>query len=136
MTTIEMLPDTLSIAERVGAGDLLDVTDEAARLGFRHRVLLTSSAWTDSVWWDEVIEEMKYGQSTEEVEGRLRDVLWVARWNASRSRGRVAYFDHARIPPYGADSRTRTVTLVMSISPDDNGRPVIVIGLGEEGPHA
>lgn len=106
----------------------IDVATEARRMKFRHPVSISQKVWDDCVHWDEEIEAGKSGATTEEIEGRLRDLLWAA-LSGIRSvrRGRVVHFDLWRIPPMGRGTQMRPVTLSASIGPGPDGAPVITI---------
>lgn len=135
MTHPSVLPDT-SRAEMLAKGDLVDVSDEAYRLNFRHPVAVTREVWEDCIWWDDSIEEGKPGYTAQETQGRLRDVLWMALLAAKRTRSRRTYrtyFDVERVPVFGRGTQARPVTLAIKIGPGDNFEPVITIEFPEEG---
>lgn len=113
-------------------GSLIDLTDEARRLRFRHAVAVTREVWDDCIWWDETIEEGKTGYSAQETQARLRDVLWHALLAAKRARGSRTYFTLDRVPTTGKGTQARSVTLALTIGPGDDFQPVLTIAFPEE----
>lgn len=123
MTMTAIAPTLRAVEEAV------DVTAEAKRLGFRHRVVLTPAVWADCCYWDDDIEARKTGYSAQETDGRLRDLLWQALLAAKRSRGRRTHFTIERVPVDTKGAQARPVTLSMAIEPGADMRPVITIAL-------
>lgn len=105
----------------------VDVTDEAARLGFKHPVTISREVWDDCCHWDDYIEATKTGYTAEETEGRLRDLLWNALLAAKRSQRARTYFTYQRVPVGTKGTQSRPVTLAVSIGPGHRWEPVIVI---------
>ena len=136
MSVIALTPyDVETPATRAGAldcGALVDLTDEAARLGFKHPVAVTREVWEDCCYWDAYIEATKTGYSAEETEGRVRDLLANALFAARRSQRSSTYFTYRRIPVGGKVIRTAAVTLRVSIAPGDEREPVITIEFPED----
>ena len=112
----------------IEAGYLIDVTERARRFGFRHSVAIDRDAWSDSVHWDDAIEERKRHWSAQTIDGRLCDVLWAA-WLAVKEarRGRRVEFTLNRVPTTGRDNTPKDVTLAVQIVADDQGRPTLTI---------
>lgn len=131
LTHPHVLDDTLTREGLLDVGLLVDVSDEAYRLNFRHPVAVTREVWEDCIWWDDTIEEGKPGYTAQETEGRLRNLLWLALLAAKRSRGRRTYFDVERVPVTGRGTQERPVTLAMRIGPGDGFEPVITIEFPE-----
>jgi hypothetical protein len=125
-----ILPDDFGQRELAFiTGDLVDLTEEATRLRFRHPVACTREVWEDCIEWNDEIEAGKTGYSAQEQQARLRDVLWLALLAAKRSRGSKTYFTVARVARTGPGTRATEVTLTLSIGPGDAGEPVLTIAL-------
>jgi len=121
---------TYSRSDALADGLLTDVTEEAAKAGFKIPVALTSAAWADCVEWsgDDNARKVYQDQS-----GRLWDVLWMASLAARRScDGDRLTFQVYRVPRNGATSTPRPVALVMHIGPGDTFDPVITIGFTQD----
>lgn len=131
MTTFGEPIYTYTRSDAIADGYLVDVTDTAARAGFRVPVTITRAAWLDCVEWSDADTERKAVPQTET--GRLMDVLAMARVymsiatrrnpDAERTRVQVS-----RIPREGTSTRAQTVTLLAAIGPDDDGAPCLTIG--------
>lgn len=134
MTALAIAPTPTIIeprtrAERIAEGFLVDVTDEARRLGWRWPVHLTRAAYDMTVHWSEEIEASKVFPSCEETEGRLRDLLWQALVAVRPASGRRVEFDTDCVPPYGAAVNRRHVAMIATIGPSDDLKPVVTIDL-------
>ena len=122
---VDAIPETR--AEALDLGLLVDLTEEAARLGFRHPVAVSREVWEDCCYWDDYIEATKTGYSAEELDGRTRDLLWNALLAAKRSRRSTTCFTYDRVPVTGKATRREPVTIRASIAPGDNHEPVITL---------
>ncbi|MEW6766286.1 MAG: DUF6573 family protein [Pseudomonadota bacterium] len=111
--------------QAISDGVLVDVSSMASEAGFRLPVAMTQAAWLDSVEWT---EEDTQRQTPQDQEGRLWDVLWMARLAASKAQNnsRIA-FQLYRVPRGGRAQRPRLTELHMTIGPGDTGEPVITI---------
>lgn len=117
-------------AQAIKDGNLVDVSETAARAGFRVPVALTHAAWADCVEWS---EEDSRRQTHQDESGRLWDVLWMAFLGARRAAGRQAFvFELSRVPRGGRGMRPRLARLVCHIGPDGQGEPVITISMPGE----
>lgn len=111
-------------------GNLVDVTETAAEVGFRIPVAITRAAWADCVEWSETDSKR---QTYQDEAGRLWDVLWMAMNAARRGAGRQSLrFQLYRVPRGGRGACPRLVELVASIGAGDQGDPVITIMLPGE----
>ena len=98
-------------------GFLVDVTMQAAEVGFSVHTVLTVNAWCEAVKCTP--KQVEAGQSER---GRLHDVLFLARICVARiPEGDRVEFD---VLVSG-----RTVHLICHIGPGDEGEPVITIML-------
>jgi hypothetical protein len=108
-------------AQAIEDGVLVDVTATAREAGFRWPVALTAGVWA-------LIEDIPPRfRGVQDIQGRLWDVLWMARCAARRGSGRETSYrltlHHGR--------RTRA-TLKLVSGPGDEGEPVITIMLPGE----
>ena len=114
-------------------GYLVDVSEMARKAGFRIPVALTRAAWDDCVAWSAEDDKRKGACTGQSVEGRLWDVLYMARLAAQNHRGQArTMFGLYRVPAAGCGLRARRVTLAMQIGGGDQGEPVITIMQPEE----
>lgn len=117
-------------AQALDDGALVDVTEMAQDARFRVPVALTRDAWAEAVAWDDDRPE------SQDENGRLWDVLYLAGHAASRTAGsnRVT-FRVLRVPNEnrGHDwNQPEPIELALHIGPGDNAEPVITIMLPNE----
>lgn len=124
--------DVVTRAQALASGDLVDVTPEARRLRFHHPLALSREVWEDCVDWDDTIEDRKDGHSAQEVQGRLREVLWHALVAARTAHGSRVHFTMKRVSPEGPSCRQTSVTLVLAIGPGDTREPVLTVRFPQE----
>jgi uncharacterized protein DUF6573 len=109
---------TYTRAQALADGVLIDVSETARELGFRYPVALTAALWAD-------IQAIPVG-STEDVAGRLWDVLWMAacaaRWGADGA-DQLTY--ELIMAVEGAQRACYPVKIV--IGPGDAGEPVLTL---------
>jgi hypothetical protein len=113
-------------AQAIEDGVLIDVTAQAAELGFRVHTVVTDSLYHGYVVPPDGLEGE--GQS---VSGRLQDLLFQTLIAASRQRGvdRVEY----EVLFLMAPGRWDTVRVIAHIGPGDQAEPVMTIMLpGDE----
>lgn len=122
---LAIVPDSRAAA--LDTGDLIDLTDEALRLRFRHPLACTREVFEDCIEWTDAIEAGKTGYSAQEQQARLRDVLWMALLAAKRASGSRTYFTMQRVPRSGPGTRATSVTLMLTIGPGDDGEPVLTL---------
>lgn len=119
--------------EALSDGVLVEVPPSlAAEAGFRCHVALTAAAWVECVEWREEDTERK--GIPQDLNGRLWDVLWMARCAAVASpdthQTRFAVY---RIPRQGATTAAVKEPLILHIGPGDAGEAVATImRLGED----
>ena len=98
----------------------------AGEAGFRCHVALTAAAWADCVEWREEDTERK--AIPQDLNGRLWDVLWMARCaavaNPDTSQTTFAVY---RIVRYETSNGATKAHLVLHIGPGDEGEPVATI---------
>lgn len=110
--------------QAIADGVLLDVTAMAREAGFRFPVALTAVAWTSCVSWH---AEGGGGQSED---GRLWDVLHMARLAVGRAAGHTVTFTVLVVP--APMQRPQPIRLKMVVGPGDDFEPVITIMLPGE----
>jgi hypothetical protein len=117
-------------------GSLIAVPEKVAReAGFRVSVALTAAAWADCVAWDDEDTE-RHGVPQDE-DGRLWDVLWMARAAARRAAqpgvdGPVTVVLR-RVPRDGRGRTARRAALWLLLHQGDDGEPVFTISqVGED----
>lgn len=122
---------TYTRANAIEDGELVDVSTLAREAGFTVPVAMTRTAWLDCVEWTDADRARKAAGQDEQ--GRLWDVLYMARQAARRARGepRLRY-ELYRVRREGRGLRARRVALDLHIGPGDAGEPVITILLPGE----
>lgn len=116
-----------SRAQEIEDGELFDVPEETSReAGFRVPVAMTSAVFEDCVNWSDADDKRK--RTMQDVQGRLWDVLHMARLAIRRSNGgRRVTFGMVRVPRDGRGRTPKPVNLVVACGPGDAGEPVITI---------
>jgi len=115
-----------SRAQAIEDGGLVDVSQVAADAGFKFPVAMTRAVWAQYV-------EVPRGVHAQDEQGRLWDILNMARFEIHRSReggSELRFQLHVR-----QDNRNRPpplVTLKLHIGPGDDPEPVLTIMLPEE----
>lgn len=117
-----------SRAQAIEDGVLIDAGQMAREAGFRVPVAITQAAWSDCVAWG---ANDSTAQTWQDEEGRLWDVLFMARLAARRAKSRVEFELH-RVPRDGYSMQAEPTPLQMVIGPGDSGEPVITILLANE----
>jgi hypothetical protein len=110
-------------------GILIDISSYAREVGFLIPVAITESAWAECVAWNDTDTRRKIYQ---DEEGRLWDLVWMARQAARGCDSDQIHFDLLRIPRDGRSSQPTLVRLQGLIGPDDEGAPVITLLLAAE----
>lgn len=123
-----------SRADALADGVLVDVSETARRMGFRHPVAVTQTVWLDSVYWgDDVIARKTIDWIAQDTESRLCDVLWAAIVAARSAGGRSRIeFVIERTPTDTPGAQMKDVRLVLAIGPGDDLSPVITISMPGE----
>jgi hypothetical protein len=117
---------TYSRKQALEDGILVDVSTVAREAGFRWPVALTRTVWGQYV-------EVPQGVQCQDEQGRLWDILWMARARIKASSSDSIRFqlyvrNHNRAPL----TRRDLITLRATVSPGDDGDPVITIMLPGE----
>lgn len=108
-------------------GVLVDVTQVAREAGFRCSVALTAGVWAT------VNEIPKSLRGIQDVQGRLWDVLWMARLAARRAAAGQSVVTYGMIMHRVENKRMlRNLQLKLHAGPGDNGELVITIMLPGE----
>ena len=116
----------------IGDGVLRDVSALAKESGFAVPVAMTSAAWMEAVSWSQSNEAFQ------DENGRLWDVLIMAKFTAMRPQGRRSEesprssFSVYRVPNISDATEATELALDMHIGPGDDGAPVITIMLEHE----
>lgn len=119
--------------QAIDDGVLIEVPSGLAiEAGFKCHVALTSAAWAECVEWSEADTERK--GIPQDLNGRLWDVLWMARCAASANPNtNQTQFAVYRIPRQGDGTGAIKEQLTLHIGPGDSGEPVATImRLGED----
>jgi len=101
-------------------GVLVDVSELAREAGFRWPVAVTAAVWA-------LVSDIPVSrQGLESTDGRMWDVLWMARWAAKRG-GSEGLYD--LVLRHG---NKRKATLKLHTGPGDDGSPVCTILMPDE----
>lgn len=122
------LIDVYTRAQAIEDGFLVEVGDDIAQeAGFTIPIALTRAVFVECVEWD------PEHRGTQSEEGRLWDVLWMARCFAQVNKNVDRYtFQVLRVPNTPKARIARSTSLVCHCGPGDNGEPVITIMLPGE----
>ena len=114
-------------AQAIADGVLVDVTEPAKEAGFKHNTVVTQKLWAD-------ICKIPENYSYESKEGRLWDVLWMARCATGRAaRGQTELLYELTLHTRNLDHHyDQVVELLLHVGPGDHGEPVITIGYQED----
>lgn len=120
---------SITRAELLQDGALIDVSQMATEAGFKVPVAMTAEAWADCVAWT---EDDSRRQMYQDEDGRLWDVLWMAHAAIQQARRRQAsasslLYPLYRVPADGRSLQPRLTQLKLVIGPGDHGEPVITI---------
>ena len=113
-------------------GDLVDVSLQATEVGIRIPTAVTRAVWADSCEWTKADElRSRSPSSGQSTDGRLWDVLWMARVALTMEKDgsgdqRPLRYTVLRKPRPG-HGRKRKVTLKIHVGPGDAGEPVATI---------
>lgn len=110
-------------AQAIEDGGLVDASAMAKGAGFKFPVAITRAAWEDAVAWDDG------NGGLQDEDGRLWDVLWMARDAAKRARHGQDRVDFSvlRVPSTPRSRAPKLTGLIMHIGPGDDAEPVITI---------
>lgn len=119
---------TYTRADAIRDGVLVEVPTEVAReVGFLLPVALTRAVWRDCVEWTDDAEARR-GVIGQDEEGRLWDVLFLARSAARRNpSGSLVSFTLRRVPQEGRGRLPRPVRLLLAAGPGDRGEQVLTV---------
>lgn len=110
-------------------GSLVSVGGKISReAGFTCPVALTRAAWHDAVEWTDEDRRRK-GGLPQDTEGRLWDVLHMARFAIKRARrsGTELIYQLYRVPRQGKGRKARLIALKLVCGPGDHGELVMTI---------
>lgn len=120
-------------SEALDDGVLVEVPSSlAAEAGFKCHVALTAAVWVECVEWREEDTERK--GIPQDLNGRLWDVLWMARCAAvANPDTNQTQFAVYRIPRQGSATAASKEQLILHIGAGDAGEAVATImRLGED----
>lgn len=125
---------TYTRADAIADGVLIDVTETAREAGFRPAVAISHAAYEQFCAWNDEDDARKPTGTGQSTEGRLWDVLWMARCGASNAEPGAMSFEYQFlcVPREGEEIEPREETLKCVIGPGDNHEPVITIMLPHE----
>jgi hypothetical protein len=115
-------------AQAIEDGVLVDVTKMAREAGFTGNTAVTQALWA-------TIHEIPENFTWESIEGRLWDVLWLARMaaGAKHNRGKSRLTYRLKLNTRNLDpSCDQIVELVLDVGPGDHGEIVVTIGYEED----
>ena len=108
-----------SRAQAIEDGVLVDVTERAKEAGFKWPFAMTAEVW-------QLIEQIPPNYSHEDIEGRLWDVLMVARYRIAKAgKGEDSVFFEPILHHNGGDK----VKLKLQVGPGDDSNPVLTLML-------
>lgn len=107
-------------------GVLVDVSSVAKEAGYRWPVAMTRTAWAQYV-------EVPKGVTCQDEQGRLWDILWMGRAAIKQANGDAVGFQ-LYVRNHNRDKLTHRdlITLRATVTPGDDGEPVITIMLPGE----
>ena len=106
-------------AQAIEDGVLVDVSETAREAGFKYPFAMTAEVWG-------LIEHIPAKHSHEDFQGRLLDVLMVARYSISKAgKGDDVVFFEVILHHQDGDK----VKLKLHIGPGDDGSPVLTLML-------
>jgi hypothetical protein len=115
-------------AQAIEEGVLVDVTKMAKEAGFTCNTVVTQSLW-------HAINKIPKTHEWESVNGRLWDVLWMARMAAgarhNRGKSRLTYRLKLNTRPLDAPY-DQLAELVLDVGPGDQGEIGVTIGYQED----
>ncbi|RUR71848.1 hypothetical protein EJP67_32860 [Variovorax guangxiensis] len=117
---------TVTRADLLEMGDLVDVSTTAKEAGFKIPVALTRAVWADCVEWSPT-DTHRTGAAQDEA-GRLWDVLCIAMFAARQNKNTgLLTYQLRRVARDGQGLTPQLVDLKMVCSGGDDGEPVITI---------
>lgn len=111
-------------AQAIADGALVDVSAVAKEAGFRHPTAVTAALW-------QVISTIPSDFPLEDLEGRLWDVIWMARLQAGKCEAGVSQFTFELIL-HRADKLSDYTQLLCHCGPGDTAEPVLTLGFPED----
>ena len=116
-------------AQALADGVLVDLTPHAQPYGFKIPLACTEAVWL-SIQWNQAIEARKRNATGQSTEGRLHDVLTLARMaaqGAAHANESVAEFEVLMVPGVGQETAPRVQLLRLVVSGGDSGEPVLTL---------
>jgi hypothetical protein len=110
---------TYTRAQAIEDGVLVDVSERAREAGLKWPVAITAGVWATI---NDIPPKLK---GIQDVEGRLWDVVWMARWAAGQGGDLIHYT--LRMDRNENGRRVKNLRLKMVSGPGDDWEPVITI---------
>lgn len=124
MTNTFEIISSYSRKDALEDGTLVDVSKLAKEVGFKFPVAFTSNLMG-------IVEDIPAKFNYQSVEGRIRDILFIASIAAKTANGEQINFK-VTVPHYRNNVLINTILLKGICSPGDNLEPVITIMLKDE----
>ncbi len=121
-------------AQALADGALVDLTAQARPYGFKIPLACTEAVWL-SIQWNEATEARKPDATGQSTDGRLHDVLSLARMaaqGAAQAGAAVAEFEALMVPVEGKATAPRAQLFRLVVSGGDRGEPVLTLMLPGE----
>ena len=121
-------------AQALADGVLVDLTAQARTYGFKLPLACTEAVWL-SVQWTEATEARKPDATGQSTDGRLHDVLSLARMaaqGAAQAGTAVVEFEALMVPVDGRATAPRAQLFRLVVSGGDRGEPVLTLMLPGE----
>ena len=121
-------------AQALDDGVLVDLTAQARPYGFKIPFACTEAVWL-TVQWTEATEARKPDATGQSTDGRLHDVLSLARMaaqGAAQAGAAVAEFEALMVPVNGKATAPRAQLFQLVVSGGDGGEPVLTLMLPGE----
>lgn len=120
--------------QAIADGVLVDLTEQGRQYGFKIPLACSEAVWRH-VAWSDAIEAGKPDATGQSTEGRLHDVLTLARMGAQQAAHAGASefaFDVLMVPVAGDGVMPETVSMWLSVGGGDQGEPVLTLMLAGE----
>lgn len=121
-------------AQALADGVLVDLTAQARPYGFKIPLACTEAVWL-SIQWTDTTEARKPDATGQSTDGRLHDVLSLARMaaqGAAQAGAAVVEFEALMVPVDGKATAPRAQLFRLVVSGGDQGEPVLTLMLPGE----
>ena len=115
---------------RIERGELVDVSNMAAEIGFRWPVAVSRAVWRQYIEWPK-----EYG-ALQDTDGRMWDVLsmlfFAIKAPSAKKTPNILFYELLVVPRLREYKNPRKVKLKSVLMPDDNRQPTITVMLPME----